>query len=190
VGYLGQWSRFFSVGASYQTKVWMTPFDNYKGLFAGEGDFDIPSNFVVGIAIKPTEAVDIALDVQRVNYSDVNAVGNAMLPNLMQSPLGTEGGAGFGWSDMTVGKVGVQVRGAAGFTWRGGFSRRAPCRRQVMFNIAPGVIEKHATFGVSKDVAGRTLRLVMGLYQARRRQNPRNAGPPDDRPVDGPVDVG
>ena len=165
VGYLGQWSKFFSVGASYQTKVWMSPFDDYKGLFAGEGDFDIPSNFVVGIALKPTEAIDIALDVQRVNYSDVNAVGNAMLPNLMQSPLGTEGGAGFGWSDMTVGKVGVQVRGAAGFTWRGGFSygEQPVPSSEVMFNIlAPGVIEKHATFGVSKDVAnGRTLNLAV-----------------------------
>jgi len=23
VGYLGEWSRYFSVGASYQTKIWM-----------------------------------------------------------------------------------------------------------------------------------------------------------------------
>jgi long-chain fatty acid transport protein len=165
VGYLGQWSRHFSFGASYQTKVWMSPFEEYEGLFAGEGDFDVPSNFVVGIAVKPTEAVDLAFDVQRVNFSEIEAVGNPMFPNMMQTPLGTEEGAGFGWEDVTVGKVGVQVRGAHGFTWRGGYSfgSQPIPSSEMLFNVlAPGVVVQHATFGLSKDLArGHVLNLAV-----------------------------
>jgi long-chain fatty acid transport protein len=95
VGYLGEWSEYLSVGASYQTKIWMSRFDDYAGLFAQQGGFDIPANWVAGIAIKPTENVDIAVDVQQVLYSGVASVANPLLPNLMQSPLGTDGGAGW-----------------------------------------------------------------------------------------------
>jgi hypothetical protein len=45
-----------------------------------------------------------------MNYSEVKAVSNVMLPNLMTSPLGSDNGAGFGWTDMTVFKGGLQVR--------------------------------------------------------------------------------
>jgi long-chain fatty acid transport protein len=76
LGYLGDLSRFVSIGASYQTKVWMGEFDEYAGLFAGQGDFDIPANWVVGVAIHPTAKVDIAFDVQQVYYSQVASVGN------------------------------------------------------------------------------------------------------------------
>ena len=33
------------LGLSYQTRIFMSEFDKYAGLFAGQGDFDIPSNY-------------------------------------------------------------------------------------------------------------------------------------------------
>ncbi len=157
VGYLGEWSEHFSVGASYQTKVWMSDFEDYSGLFAEQGGFDIPANWVAGIAIKPTENVDIAVDVQQVLYSDVAAVAHPMLPSLMRSPLGTDGGAGFGWEDMTTIKGGVQLRTGKGWTWRAGYSYGSQPipDSEVLFNIlAPGVEEQHLTFGFSKLING------------------------------------
>ena len=153
VGYLGEWSKYFSFGASYQTKIWMSKFDDYSGLFAEQGGFDIPANWVAGIAIKPTENVDIAVDVQQVLYSGIASVGNPLLPNLMQSPLGTDGGAGFGWEDMTTIKGGLQLRAGEGWTWRAGYSYGSQPipDSQVLFNIlAPGVEEQHLTLGFSK----------------------------------------
>lgn len=172
VGYFGQWSKVFSAGASYQSKIWMSPFDKYEGLFAGSGDFDVPSNFVVGIGLHPTPAIDVALDVQRVNFSEVGAVGHHLIPNLTQSALGTDAGAGFGWDDVTVGKVGVQVRAGHGFTWRGGYSHgnQPVPTSEVLFNIlAPGVVAQHATFGVSKELpAGRMINAsVMHAFSKR-----------------------
>lgn len=157
LGYLGEWSRYLSFGASYQTRIWMSEFDDYAGLFAGQGDFDIPANWVAGIAIKPTENVDIAVDVQQVLYSDVPSVANPLLPNLMQAPLGADGGAGFGWEDVTTVKAGVQLRAGEGWTWRAGYSYSTQPipESEVLFNIlAPGVEQQHLTFGFSKLIKG------------------------------------
>jgi len=155
VGYLGEWSRYLSFAASYQTKIWMSRFDEYAGLFAEQGGFDIPSNWVVGVAVKPTEKLDIAVDVQRVLYSGVASVGHPLLPNLMQAPLGTDGGAGFGWKDMTTVKGGLQLRAGQGWTWRAGYSygKQPIPQSEVLFNIlAPGVMEQHLSAGFSKAI--------------------------------------
>jgi len=157
VGYMGEWSKSFCFGASYQTKTWMGDFEEYSGLFAEQGGFDIPANWVAGIAIKPTENVDIAVDVQQVLYSGVASIAHPLLPNLMQSPLGTDAGAGFGWEDMTTIKGGVQLRAGEGWTWRTGYSYGSQPipDSEVLFNIlAPGVIEQHLTVGFSKLVKG------------------------------------
>jgi long-chain fatty acid transport protein len=177
-GYLGDWSKHFSVGASYQTKIWMSAFDEYAGLFAEQGDFDIPANWVAGIAVKPTESLDVAIDVQQVLYSGVASVSHPLLPNLMQSPLGTEAGSGFGWEDMTTVKAGVQLRTGQSWTWRAGYSyggQPIP-DSEVLFNIlAPGVIEQHLTFGFSKLFNGTqelSLAVTRGFSKKVRGANP------------------
>ncbi len=153
IGYQGDWSELFSFGASYQTKIWMSHFDEYSGLFAEQGGFDIPANWVAGIAIRPTANLDIALDVQQVLYSGVTSIASPLMPNLMQAPLGTETGAGFGWEDMTTLKGGIQLRAGEGWTWRAGYSygHQPIPESEVLFNIlAPGVQEQHVTVGFSK----------------------------------------
>lgn len=168
VGYLGDWSRHFSFGASDQTKIWMSAFDEYAGLFAEQGGFDIPASWLAGIAIKPTDGLDIAVDVQQVLYSDVLSVANPLMPSLMQAPLGSDGGAGFGWKDMTTVKGGVQLRAGEGWTWRAGYSwgEQPIPESEVLFNIlAPGVIEQHLTFGFSRLVKG-TQELSIAITRA------------------------
>jgi long-chain fatty acid transport protein len=155
VGYLGTVSKYLSVGASYQSRIWMQKFEPYKGLFAQDGSFDVPSSWVLGVAVKPTTNIDLLADVQQVRYSEVKSIANTLLPNLMQAPLGSETGAGFGWQDMTTYKFGVQQRVKSGWTWRAGYSygKQPIPSSEVLFNIlAPGVEEHHATLGLSKAV--------------------------------------
>jgi long-chain fatty acid transport protein len=150
IGYHGKFGEHLGVGASYQTKIAMGELDDYAGLFAEQGGFDIPENWAVGIAIFPAQGWSVALDYQRIYYSRVRSIGNPMLPNLMQAPLGADGGAGFGWQDVGVWKVGLQYEVSPKLTLRGGF---AHCNQpipesEVLFNIlAPGVIEDHVTVG-------------------------------------------
>lgn len=168
VGYTGTLSRYLSVGASYQSRIWMSKFDKYQGLFAGNGSFDVPSSWVAGVAVTPTANLDLLADVQQVRYSEVTATGNTLMPNLMQSPLGSETGAGFGWNNMTTYKLGVQQRMQRGWTWRAGYSfgRQPIPASEVLFNIlAPGVEEHHATVGLTKTV-GRARAVSVAVTRA------------------------
>jgi long-chain fatty acid transport protein len=178
VGYLGEWSRYLSVGASYQTKIAMGKLDEYAGLFAEQGGFDVPANWTGGIAVHPTEDVDLAVDVQQILYSKVASVGNPLLPNLIQAPLGADSGAGFGWKDVTAVKAGIQVRAGEGWTFRGGYSHcgQPVPESEVLFNIlAPGVVENHLTLGFSR-ILGDTHEISVAVMRAFEKkvkgQNP------------------
>lgn len=155
IGYLGKLSERFNLSLAYQSKISMDPFSDYAGLFAGGGDFDIPSNFVAGIAAKVGDRGWFVLDVQEIYYTDVDAVSAPLLPNLMQGPLGGSAGAGFGWEDMTVVKLGYQWQTSDDWTWRVGASTAdSPIgSSEVLFNIlAPGVMEEHFTGGFTKAI--------------------------------------
>ncbi len=165
VGYLGELTDRFSVGASYQSRIGMTAFDKYAGLFAENGGFDIPETFTGGIAVKPADRVTLAVDVQWINYESVKSVGNDFLPNLGRARLGTADGAGFGWHDMTVYKGGLQFEANQDWVLRTGYSyARQPIRdNEVLINIlAPGVMEHHITAGVTRMLTnGRALNLAV-----------------------------
>ncbi|MGZ5433921.1 MAG: OmpP1/FadL family transporter [Thermoanaerobaculia bacterium] len=153
LGYLGRITENVSVGATWMPKISMSSFDEYKGLFAEGGGFDIPSALTAGVAVRATDTVTLVADYQRIQYSDVRSIGNPLLPNLMQQPLGMDGGAGFGWEDISVYKIGVDWQATSEWGFRAGYSKadQPIPDSEVLFNIlAPGVVEQHYTFGVSR----------------------------------------
>ena len=136
-----------SVGAAYSPKMKMGKFDQYKGLFAGGGSFDIPENYSVGIAFNPAPAWTVAADYQRINYAGVPSVGN---PSMPVAPLGAANGPGFGWRNIDVFKLGVAWQMNSQLVLRAGYNHgQNPIQpADVTFNIvAPGVITSHYTFG-------------------------------------------
>ena len=152
VGWVGRLHEMLSLGASYQSRTYMSELDEYAGLFAEHGDFDIPSSFTAGLALTPCEKTVIAFDVTHILYSEVNAVANPLLPNLGQSQLGTDKGAGFGWEDVTVFKLGIAHRVTDPLTVRGGYNygKQPIPESETLFNIlAPGVVEHHLTLGAT-----------------------------------------
>lgn len=150
-GWIGKVSDRVTLGAHYQTRTWMTAFDDYKGLFAEQGDFDVPSRYGVGIALNASPEFTIAFDVERINYSDTDSVGRRSLPNL-PNRLGSDNGPGFGWQDITVYKLGASYAVNDKLTVRAGYNHGGqPIRgSDTFFNIlAPGVIEDHLTLGAT-----------------------------------------
>ncbi len=156
------------VGAAFQPEIDMGEFDDYAGLFAEEGDFNIPSTFTIGLAFDVGQDGVFVIDVQKINYGDVDAIANPianLVPaNGLCTPgatggtgdgcLGGDDGAGFGWEDMTVVKLGYQWRDGD-WTWRVGYSTtdQPISDDEVLFNIlAPGVIEEHMTFGFTRNL--------------------------------------
>ena len=158
VGYYGQLTPQVGVGATYQSKIDMGTFDKYKGLFAENGAFDLPSIWGVGASLRPAPQWLVALDYVRINYSDVPAVHNRS-DQLLQCAggdrsacLGGSNGAGFGWQDVNVIKLGVQYTINERWTVRAGYNHTDnPIEaRDVTFNIlAPGVVQDHLTLGAT-----------------------------------------
>jgi long-chain fatty acid transport protein len=147
LGYLGKLNDKFTVGASYSPKINMSEFDEYAGLFAGGGGFDIPENYTLGMSFQATPAVTVALDYSRINYGGIPSIGN---PSTNMTALGSADGRGFGWRDINVWKLGVQWQASSQWTLRAGLNvGDNPIQsRDVTFNIlAPGVMTKHVTLG-------------------------------------------
>lgn len=69
------------IGGAYQTRVRMQKFDKYEGLFAQEGGFDIPSSWNLGLSLHLSDRQLVAVDYQRINYSEIRSVGNPLDPN-------------------------------------------------------------------------------------------------------------
>jgi long-chain fatty acid transport protein len=154
LGYLGQFGEKFNLGLSYQTEMSVGEFGDYAGLFAERGGFNIPSSFTVGFAVKPSSKFAFLMDYQKIYYSDVKSINNPLLPNLQTARLGDDNGAGFGWRDMDVIKIGAQYD-MTSWVWRAGlsFGKQPIPGSEVMFNIlAPGVMEEHLTFGFTKRI--------------------------------------
>jgi long-chain fatty acid transport protein len=158
VGYYGNLTKQIQVGASYSSKINMGNFDKYSGLFAEQGGFDIPSNWSLGIAFRPTDDWLLALDYERINYSDVPSVHNPSSLILQcaggnqATCLGGPSGAGFGWQSVNVFRLGVQYRLSQQWTVRAGYNyTQNPIKPQdVTFNIlAPGVVQNHLTLGTT-----------------------------------------
>lgn len=146
-GWYGKMSDTVSLGAAYSTKIAMSKFDKYAGLFAEQGDFDIPSNFNLGVAFKISPTTLLGVDYQKIKYTDVKSVSN---PSSNTGALGTAGGRGFGWTDIDVFKIGVQYQHSERLTIRAGIDRSDnPIRpADVTFNIlAPGVVTNHYSVG-------------------------------------------
>lgn len=179
LGWIGNFfDEKFSLGAYWASKVYMTKFNRYAGLFAEEGSFDIPQHFGVGVAFRPATNLHIAFDVQQYQYSDVPAIGNRhptqTLEEVCTRPIGVTcsdpshvssttdqalGGPnsfGFGWRDQTVYKLGGMYRLNKKWSFRGGWNYgESPIPDdQLLFSLlAPAVTEHHVTFGTTYSIS-------------------------------------
>jgi long-chain fatty acid transport protein len=188
VGYrLGWLGKFFddklNVGVNYSERIDMSKFSRYKNLFAEQGDFDIPENYALGIAYMVKPELAVAFDIQRTNYSDIPSVGNPGpdasnpssffslcrgLPNNDPCLLGGPLGLGFGWTDQTVYKLGVDWSYNEKWNIRGGFNYgESPIpEKEVLFNmLAPATVERHLTVGAGYKISS-TMSLDMNFMYA------------------------
>ncbi len=165
IGYQGELAEGFRVGASYQSKINMGNFDEYSGLFAEGGGFDIPSTYTLGFSydIAQKKYGTIVADYQRIMYSDVASISNPIAnihsctpgaPATGAGCLGGSNGAGFGWQDIGIIKLGYQWN-MVNMDWRVGYSHsdQPIPNSEVLFNIlAPATPQDHYTFGLTKNI--------------------------------------
>jgi long-chain fatty acid transport protein len=168
LGWNGQVAPNVTLGATYQSKTKMGKFSKYSGLFAEQGGFDIPSNYGVGIAVQAAPETTVAFDIQSIQYGEVKSIANS---NTAGGPLGADNGAGFGWQNMTVYKLGVSHAYTPTFTVRAGIStNNQPIpSSQTLFNIlAPGVVQDHLTLGATWTLENKG-ELTLGYMHAFKK---------------------
>ncbi len=174
LGWLGHFfNKRLSLGVNYASRVYMTRFDRYRGLFAERGKFDIPEHYAIGLALRPTDNLTLVFDVQRIMFHSVRSVGNpgpdpanpsSFFPTsfgcVSEGPspgdntcaLGRDKGMGFGWQNQFVYKAGIQYEYNPKWTFRVGYNYgKSPIPEdQIAFNLlAPATVEHHVTAGLS-----------------------------------------
>ncbi len=159
LGWLWDVNKELKIGASYQTKLWMTRFEDYEGLLAEDGDFDVPPMLELGFSYRFHPQWRFAFNYQWIGYSQVDSVHNAadlVFPLPPQPVLGTDNGLGFGWDNVNVFKFGLIWDYQPDLTFRAGYSYATDTfdDTQALFNIlAPAVVKSHFTLGVGKKVS-------------------------------------
>jgi long-chain fatty acid transport protein len=174
VGYIGKITPTVTIGAAYASKMNFEEFDDYSGLFAEQGDFDIPENYNLGISWQATPQLRLAADYQRINYSGVDSVANTSEPPIVfpcgagnPTCLGGDSGIGFGWEDMDVWKLGVEYKHNQQWTLRAGYSHTdqpIPSSDVTFNSVAPAVIEDHITLGFTHTLGSGNELTMAGMY--------------------------
>ncbi len=152
LGLVYEASPEWMLGAAYRTKMDMSEFDRYAGLFAEQGDFDIPASLTLGAAFTPqnNRALTLTAEYQRIFYGDVAAIANSGA--VLGTPFGANNGPGFGWNDMDVVRIAAQYQASDKLTLRGGITYNSDFieSNQVLLNtLAPATIRWHASIGAT-----------------------------------------
>ncbi len=179
VGWQGNVNDRLTLGATYHSKNNMQEFDDYRGLFADQGDLDMPSWFGLGLSYKVNDKLTVAFDFTRTFYSDVSAISNKLqagappgypggmnmfIPGTM---LGEANGSGFGWEDVNVFKIGAAYQVNDKLTLRAGWNHGDnPINPdQTFFNLlAPATITDHITVGGTMLLANKSELTFYGYY--------------------------
>ncbi len=184
-----------TLGAVYSSRMYMTKFDKYKGLFAEQGDADIPEQYAIGLAFKATDKATVAFDIQRINYGDIASFSNPGPIRFLPLPtaaderlMGMNNGLGFGWQDMTIYKLGLNYDYNDKYSFRAGwnYGKKPMCDGGTYNNIdgitspvdkcsvdilantlAPAVVEHHLTLGMSYRPS-KKVEWTVGLMHAFR----------------------
>jgi long-chain fatty acid transport protein len=180
LGWTGQVTPAVTLGATYQSKTKMGKLSKYAGLFEGQGSFDVPSNYGVGIAVKAAPETTVAFDVERINYADVPAVGNPFVwpPTVL---LGASGGPGFGWQNINAYKLGVSHAYSSTFTIRAGYDhcdQPIPNSQTLLNILAPGVVQDHLSLGGTWTLADKSQVSVAYVHAFKKTVNGSGSIPP------------
>lgn len=152
------------LGVAGNSRIYMQEFDKYSGLFAEQGDFDIPASVQAGIAVDLRPNLTLMADYKFINYGAVKSISN---PSTNPYPLGSDNGAGFGWHDINIFKIGLEWRATSASTYRVGYSYNDnPIEGgDVMFNaLAPGVVKHHFTAGAEFQISEKLSVELAGAY--------------------------
>ncbi|HEY8021343.1 MAG TPA: outer membrane protein transport protein [Thermoanaerobaculia bacterium] len=172
VGILWEVTPAFNIGASYASKISFSSFEwNSAHANPLRADFgtarrlrfkvDAPATAIVGIGLKLTPNLQVALDAKRLAYGDAAGFGG--------TGFDSQGNAnGLGWKNITVLAAGVEWRPGPKLALRAGYNRSEnPIPDNLTFQnvIAPAIFRNHACLGLGYRLYA-NLEANLALYRA------------------------
>ncbi|OGT44007.1 MAG: hypothetical protein A3F13_04595 [Gammaproteobacteria bacterium RIFCSPHIGHO2_12_FULL_40_19] len=156
-----------NLSVSYQPKMIMSKFHQYSGLLSNAGEFDIPAYGNIGAAWHISETIALVGDVEEIWFKDIPAYGTnnaAIVPggscipsSLGSTCLGGSNGAGFGWGNDTVYKVGAEWQVTEKTALRAGYNRSDQILSSLQATenmITPGaLIQNILTLGATQKIS-------------------------------------
>lgn len=106
-------------GVAGNSRVYMSKFDKYRGLFAEQGSLDAPPSLQAGVAIDVRRDLTMMLDYKHIWFSSVRAMSNA---SDLSPTFGANNGPGFGIQDLNIYKIAFEWRANQHLTLRAGYS--------------------------------------------------------------------
>lgn len=185
------------LGLAYQSRIWMTDFDKYRGMVIG-GALDLPPIIDAGLQLHLAPSHRLLLDVEHIAYSQIKPLGNTfdtqrftdgcLAPRLLErlgasaegrddsTCLGGANGPGFGWTDMTIYKLGYQwQRGRLKLRAGVSLARQPLPTSQILSAVfAPAITERHEALGLSWALSPRLSVDAALVHAARKTLTGRN----------------
>jgi long-chain fatty acid transport protein len=181
VGWFGRLMPWLDLGVAYSSRMYFDEFDRYRGLIAEGGDFDIPQNVGIGVAVRPARAWELGFDIQRVFWGDIRALSNGGLNSLQDpqnKPLGSKDGSGFNWVDRNSYRAGISYAVTPRLTLRAGatYGKRPVADSSadsITLNLfAPNPVWQVTAGGSWALDARNHLHLALGHYVEREFEGP------------------
>lgn len=169
-GLLWRITQGIGLGLAYQSQIYETAFDKYRGLIIG-GSLDFAPIYDLGFQFHLAPGNRLLLDAEYIDYGQIKPLAhkidpqqftdNCFVPRLLTRSLSTpapldgclggSSGPGFGWQSIAVFKLGYEFNRGR-LTLRAGYSygENPVVSGQVFSSVfAPAITKQHAAIGVS-----------------------------------------
>jgi hypothetical protein len=151
----------------YQSRIAMSPLDNYRGVFAEPGKFDIPASANIGLRYALTPSFGIDLGAERIRYSGITPFTSAALPTRFLALLGDGASPSFRWQDLDVYSVGWSYRSRGAGEFRMQMSTRQqpePTSPLLASVLEPYMAERTYSLGWARTVGRGSYFNILATY--------------------------
>lgn len=156
-------------GLAGNSRIYMQPFNEYRGLFAEQGRNDAPATIQAGIAVDVRPNVTMMVDYKHIWYSSIAALGNTSTTT-GAILFGADNGPGFGLRDLDIYKIAMEWRANQLLTLRAGYSYNTKPFKSKDADLTImhlGLVQHHITGG-AKLAVSRNMDLELSAMYAPR----------------------
>lgn len=141
-----------------QSRINMDALNNYRGVYAEPGTFDIPASANAGLEFGLTPDLRLDAGVERVMYSQMKPFTSSALPSRFLALLSSSVSPAFVWQDLDVYSIGASWRDAAAGNWTFRYStREQPQPTSLLLqNALPTPSARNYEFGYARGFGDRS----------------------------------